>query len=77
MTAHFADDALRWVVYSDDPVLLLFGDVEEDLARGREAAARAGCHVADAAPIEGALNRLDRSQRSPRAPASSADGRGA
>jgi hypothetical protein len=56
----FAHDALRSVVYSDDPVLLLFGDLPDDLARGREAAARAGCHVADAAPITEGIDRLER-----------------
>ena len=60
MTAIFCHDVLRSVVYSDDPVLLLFGDLPDDLARGREAAARASCHVADAVPIESALERLDR-----------------
>jgi len=45
--------------YSDDPPVLVFGDSEDGLARGRRTAERAGCRVADAALIEAGVERLD------------------
>lgn len=53
-----SDDTAR-VVYSFDPVLLLFADDEAGLARGRAAAAAAGCRIADEAPIAAGAARLD------------------
>jgi Winged helix DNA-binding domain len=59
VTDRFDHDALAAVVYSDDPVLLLFGDDEGGLTRARAAAARAGCHIAGAVPLADAVQRLD------------------
>ncbi len=56
----YADDAFRGLVYSSEPVLLLFGDDEDGLARARAAAERAGCRIADEATIAGGAERLDR-----------------
>lgn len=53
------DDSDRDLVYSTDPVLLLFGDNEEGLTRARAAAAQAGCRVAGEAAIDDAVARLD------------------
>lgn len=54
-----ADDALQRLVYSTEPVLLLFGDHEEGLAEARAAARRVGCRIADEAAIAGGAARLD------------------
>jgi len=55
-----ASDAQAGLVYSFEPVLLLFGDDEGRLAPAREAALRAGCRIAAEAPIAGGAERLHR-----------------
>ena len=55
-----ASDARARVVYAFDPVLLLFGDDKEGLARGRAAALTAGCRVAAEVSIAEGPARLDR-----------------
>jgi hypothetical protein len=57
---NLSHDVLEPVVYSDDQVLLLFGQSEEGLAPVREAARRAGCRVADEVSISDGPKRLDR-----------------
>ena len=59
MTGKVTNDALAQVVYSNDRVLLLFGQNEEGLALAREAAGRAGCRVAGQVDFAGAAARLD------------------
>jgi hypothetical protein len=54
-----ASDARARVVYAFDPVLLLFGDDKEGLARGRAAAMTAGCRVAAEVSIADGPARLD------------------
>ena len=53
------DDALQRLVYSTEPVLLLFADDEENLALGRGSAERAGCRVAGQSLIEDGADRFD------------------
>lgn len=59
MTGNLDHDALASVVYSNDQVLLLFGQSEKGLALGREAAARAGCRVAGESGFALGPARLD------------------
>jgi len=54
-----AHQALEMIRYSNEPVVLLFGDSDEGLDRGRRAAELSGCRVADALPIRGGVERLD------------------
>ena len=58
MAGTFGHDALKRVVYADDPVLLLFAESEEGLGRAREAAQRAGCRIAGELSFAEAPDRL-------------------
>jgi hypothetical protein len=53
------DDALQRLVYSTEPVLLLFADDDLSLARARAAAERAGCRVAGEALTPEGAARFD------------------
>lgn len=59
MAPEIAHQALEMIRYSNEPVVLLFGDSDEGLRRGRRAAELSGCRVADALPIDGGVERLD------------------
>lgn len=59
MAPECAHQALEMIRYSNEPVVLLFGDSDEGLGRGRRAAELSGCRVADALPIRGGVERLD------------------
>jgi hypothetical protein len=54
-----ADDVLQRLVYSTEPVLLLFGDTEESLGLARIAAERAGCRIAGDALTQDGPARFD------------------
>jgi hypothetical protein len=53
------DDALAMIEYLDQPSVLIFGDTEEALARGRGAAAAADCRIAAATGPAEAATHLD------------------
>jgi len=56
MTRH---EDLAMIEYRDQPSVLIFGDTEDGLGRGRRAAAAAGCRIAAVADLAGAARRLE------------------
>lgn len=52
-------DALAMIEYGDGPAVLVLADSEAALGRARASAERAGCRVAAAITLDGAIARLD------------------
>jgi hypothetical protein len=57
--AEMTHDALAMIEYRDDPPVLIFGDSDGALARGQRTAELAGCRVAAAESVGGAITRLE------------------